>query len=319
MTATATTPAPAPGVTAGPPSKPLGPSARYRSAWSERGRGPWRPPYVLAGVTVVYLLWSLLPVLIAVLFSFNSGRSRSVWQGFSMRWYTGDPNLSVLHDPGLRTALGHTLVLGLLTTLVAVPLGVAFALGLDRWHGRLPAAANVTVVLSFVIPEIVLGAGLLYMITQLAVPFQLGTTAQVVGLVTFQISYPVVIVRARLLTIGKQYEEAARDLGASPLQAVRRVLLPMLTPAVFASAVLVFADVIDDFVLVRYLSSDTSTETTSMKIYNTARAAPTPALNALASLMLLASFLAVLVGWLAYRRLTRGEQETTGLGAFTQL
>jgi spermidine/putrescine transport system permease protein len=319
MTATATTPAPAPGATAGPPSKPLGPSARYRSAWSERGRGPWRPPYVLAGVTVVYLLWSLLPVLIAVLFSFNSGRSRSVWQGFSMRWYTGDPNLSVLHDPGLRTALGHTLVLGLLTTLVAVPLGVAFALGLDRWHGRLPAAANVTVVLSFVIPEIVLGAGLLYMITQLAVPFQLGTTAQVVGLVTFQISYPVVIVRARLLTIGKQYEEAARDLGASPLQAVRRVLLPMLTPAVFASAVLVFADVIDDFVLVRYLSSDTSTETTSMKIYNTARAAPTPALNALASLMLLASFLAVLVGWLAYRRLTRGEQETPGLGAFAQL
>lgn len=284
--------------------------------WSLLRRNPWRPPYVLAGVTVVYLLWSLLPVLIAVLFSFNSGRSRSVWQGFSMRWYTGDPNLSVLHDPGLRTALGHTLMLGLLTTLVAVPLGVAFALGLDRWHGRLPAAANVTVVLSFVIPEIVLGVGLLYMITQLAVPFQLGTTAQVVGLVTFQISYPVVIVRARLLTIGKHYEEAARDLGASPLQALRRVLLPMLMPAVFASAVLVFADVIDDFVLVRYLSSDTSTETTSMKIYNTARAAPTPALNALASLLLLASLLAVLVGWLAYRRLTRGEQNSAGLGAF---
>jgi spermidine/putrescine transport system permease protein len=293
-----------------------GRASRYRRAWAERGRGPWRPPYVLAAVTAGYLIWSLLPVLIAVLFSFNAGRSRSVWQGFSMRWFTGDPNLSVLHDAELRTALGHTLVLGLLTTLVAVPLGVAFALGLDRWHGRLPAGANITVVLSFVIPEIVLAAGLLYMITQLAVPFQLGTTAQVVGLVTFQISYPVVIVRARLLTIGKQYEEAARDLGASQLQALRRVLLPMLTPAVFASAVLVFADVIDDFVLVRYLSSDTGTETTSMKIYNSARAAPTPALNALASLMLLASFVAVLIGWLAYRRLTRGEQKSTGLGDF---
>jgi spermidine/putrescine transport system permease protein len=279
--------------------------------------GPWRPPYVLATITGLYLLWSLLPVLIAVLFSFNSGRSRSVWQGFSVRWYTGDPNLSVLHDDGLRLALGHTLVLGVLTTVVAVPLGVAFALGLDRWHGRLPTAANVTVVLSFVIPEIVLGAGLLFMITQLAVPFRLGTTAQVVGLVTYQISYPVVIVRARLLTIGKHYEEAARDLGASPWQALRRVLLPMLTPAVFASAVLVFADVIDDFVLVRYLSSSSLTETTSMKIYNTARAAPTPALNALASLMLLASFVAVLLGWLAYRRFTRGEKERAGLGAFT--
>jgi spermidine/putrescine transport system permease protein len=286
------------------------------TGWLRQRLGPWRPPYVLAVVTVVYLLWSLLPVLIAVLFSFNSGRSRSVWQGFSLRWYTGDPTLSVLHDASLRVALGHTLLLGVLTTVVAVPLGVAFALGLDRWHGRIPAAANITVVLSFVIPEIVLAAGLLFMITQLAVPFQLGTTAQVVGLVTFQISYPVVIVRARLLTIGRHYEEAARDLGASPVQALRRVLLPMLTPAVFASAVLVFADVIDNFVLVRYLSAGALTETTSMKIYNTARAAPTPALNALASLMLLASFVAVLLGWLAYRRFTRGEKESTGLGAF---
>ncbi len=278
--------------------------------------GPWRPPYFLAAVTVLYLLWSLLPVAVAVLFSFNAGRSRSVWQGFSMRWYTGDPSLSVLHDGDLSGALVHTLVLGLLTTLVAVPLGLAFALGLDRWHGRLPAAANVTVVLSFVIPEIVLGVGLLFTVTQLDTPFELGTTAQVVGLVTFQVSYPVIIVRARLLTIGKHYEEAARDLGASPSGAVRRVLLPMLTPAVFASAVLVFADVIDDFVIVRYLSSNSSTQTTSMEIYNTARAAPTPALNALATIMLLASSLAVLLGWLAYRRFTRGEPESTGLGAF---
>lgn len=281
-----------------------------------RWRDPWRPPYVLAAITTGYLLWSLLPVLIAVLFSFNSGRSRSVWQGFSLRWYLKDPSLSVLHDDGLRATLVHTLVLGVVTTAIVVPLGVAFALGLNRWHGRLPSAANFTMVLSFVIPEIVLAVGLLFMITQLAVPFMLGSTAQVVGLVTFQLSYPVVIVRARLLTIGRHYEEAARDLGASPLGAIRRVLLPMLTPAVFASAVLVFADVIDDFVLVRYLSSDASTETTSMKIYNTARAAPTPALNALASLMLAASLLAVLLGWLGYRFFTRGEQARTGLGDF---
>ncbi len=129
-----------------------------------------------------------------------------------------------------------------------------------------------------------------------------------VGLVTFQLSYPVVIVRSRLLTIGKQYEEAAIDLGASPIGAVRRVLLPMLLPAIFASTVLVFADVIDDFVIVRYLSGDSSTEPVSVKIYNTARAAPTPALNALATLLLLASLLAVVVGFVIYRRLTRGRE-----------
>ena len=101
-------------------------------------------------------------------------------------------------------------------------------------------------------------------------------------------SYPVIIVRARLLTIGKQYEEAAADLGASRFGALRRVLLPMLFPAIFASAVLVFADVIDDFVIVQQLSSGAATETVAVKIYNTARGAPTPALNALATLLLVA-------------------------------
>ena len=282
-----------------------------------RWRSPWRPPYVLAGVTALYLAWSLLPVLLAVAFSFNAGRSRSTWQGFSLRWYVTDPNLSVLHDDSLRTAAVHTLLLGVLTTLVAVPLGVAFALGLDRWHGRLPAGATFVMLLSFVVPEIVLAVGLLFTVTWLATPFGLGTVAQVVGLVTYQLSYPVVIVRARLLTIGRQYEEAARDLGAGALDAIRRVLLPMLYPAVFASAVLVFADVIDDFVLVRYLSSDVLTETTSMKIYNSARAAPTPALNALASLMLLVSLVVAFLGFLAYRRFSRGERGAdTGVTGF---
>jgi spermidine/putrescine transport system permease protein len=86
------------------------------------------------------------------------------------------------------------------------------------------------------------------------------------------------------------------------------VLLPLLAPAIFASAVLVFADVIDDFVLVRYLSSDAATEPMSVKIYSSARSSPTPALNALASIMLVSSLLAVALGTLVYRRLTRGER-----------
>ena len=110
--------------------------------------------------------------------------------------------------------------------------------------------------LSFVLPEVLLAVALLFVITTVAVPVNLGTTAQVIGLVTFQVSYPAVLVRARLATIGPQYEEAAMDLGASPLGALRRIILPMLMPAIFASTVLVFADVIDDFVLVRYLSGD---------------------------------------------------------------
>src|SRR5207244_4355608 len=163
--------------------------------------------------------WSLAPVVIAVLLSFNAGRSPGAWQGFSLRWYYKDPVLSVWHDPTYRSAIFQTLRLAILTTLVAVPIGVAFAIVLDRL--RAPA---------------------------------------------------------------------------SPTQAIRRVLLPLLYPAIFASVVLVFADCIDDFVIVRYLSSTATTEPMSVQIYDSARSAPTPALNALATIMLVSSLIAVTGG-----------------------
>ena len=273
---------------------------------------PWRRPRFLVAVTFGYLAWSLIPVLIAVIFSFNDGRSRTVWQGFSTRWYFGDPVKSVWHDAALHTALLQTLKLGVITTLITVPLGVMFAIGIDRWRGRLPAGANLLMLVSFVLPEVLLAVALLFVVTSLPLPIKLGTSAQVLGLVTFQIAYPAVLVRARLATIGTQYEEAAQDLGASPIAALRRVTLPMLLPAIFASTVLVFADVIDDFVLVRYLSGNSSTEPVSVKIYNTARAAPTPALNALATLLLFTALLAITVGYLIYRRMTRGDNTAGG-------
>ena len=282
---------------------------RSPAAW---WNDPWRPPRVLLGVTLAYLVWSLTPVLIAVIFSFNDGKSRTVWQGFSTRWYFGDPVKSVWHDAALHTALLQTLKLGVIATAITVPLGVMFAIGIDRWRGRLPSGANMLMLVSFVLPEVLLAVALLFVVTTLPLPVGLGTGAQVLGLVTYQIAYPAVLVRARLATIGTQYEEAATDLGASPLAALRRVTLPMLFPAIFASAILVFADVIDDFVLVRYLSGSSSTEPVSVKIYNTARAAPTPALNALATLLLFAALLAITVGYLIYRRMTRGDNTAAG-------
>src|SRR5947207_15861259 len=103
-------------------------------------------------------------------------------------------------------------------------------------------------------------------------------------------------------------------LVASPKQALRRVLLTLLYPEIFASAVLVFADVIDDFIIVRYLSSDSSTEPMAVKIFNSARSSPTPALNALATIMLVSSLIVVLVGFFAYRRMTRGERQKIAMG-----
>ena len=186
--------------------------------------------------------------------------------------------------------------------LIAVPMGVAFALGLDRWRGRGSGTANFVMLLSFVMPEIVL------VVAHLATFIDLGTPAQVVGLVTYQLSYPVIIVRARLLSIDKEYEEAAMDLGAPPRSAVRRVLLPLLYPAIFASFAIVFADTIDDFVTVRYLSGPATSEPLSVKIYNFSRSSPTPAVNAAATFLLVTTTLVVVIGYLAYRYSSRGER-----------
>ncbi len=272
-------------------------------------RDPWHRPRFLAAVTWGYLAWSILPVLIAIAFSFNAGRSRTAWQGFSFRWWVGSPSAqeSLLYAPDLRTAIMQTLRLALVTTAVSVPLGTAFAIGLDRWRGRGPGTANFTMLLSFIVPEIIIGVSLfLFFIYLLKGVIHLGTPAQLLGLITFQVSYPVIVVRARLLTIGREYEEAAMDLGGSPTQSVRRVLLPLLYPAIFASAVLVFADSVDDFVTVRALSGPASSEPISVKVYDAARAAPTPAVNSAVSFMLLATLVVIAFGVLILKLQSRG-------------
>ena len=181
----------------------------------------------------------------------------------------------------------QTLRLGAYTTLICVPLGVAFAIGIDRWRSRTSTAFNFVMIFSYVIPELIFAVAMFFLFTQLFSSIHLGTLAEILGLVTWNVSWPAIIVRARLVSIGKRYEEAAADLGASRLESVRRVLLPLLMPAIFASAVLVFASVVDDFVLIDLLSSTTSTQTVSVLIYsNTHRGNNGPALNAIATLTL---------------------------------
>lgn len=295
-----------------------------RKSWF---KDPWRKPRVLASFTWLYLAWSIVPVFVAVLFSFNSGRSRSVWQGFSTGWYCGGAptaeSLPLCERPELGAAIGHTLTLAVLTVIIAVPLGTAFAIGLDRWHSRTARASNFSMLLSFVTPELIVGVALFLTFTKMFVygtnplntnlPNQmipLGRPAQVLGLVIFQLSFPLIIVRARMSSIGPDYEEAAMDLGARPAQAIRKALLPLLYPAVFASAVIVFADVIDDFVLVRALCKQAACETISVKIYGGYRSAPTPALNAMATLLLFGTLFAVGLGALVYRVLARRQEGT---------
>ena len=285
-------------------TRSVGRATRRASGWL---RNPWRKPRFLQAITFTYLTWSIVPVVIAIVFSFNSGRSRSTWQGFSLRWWYQDPFNSLWHDTSLRTAMAQTFKLSTLTVLIAVPLGTLFAIGIDRWRGRAAGVSNFVMLFSFVMPEIILGVSLFLLFSNLLDGFvRLGTTAQLFGLVTFQMSYPFIIVRARLLSIGPEYEEAAMDLGAPPNQALRRVLMPLLGPAILASIALVFADSVDNFVTVRYLSGQAPTEPLSVKIYTAARASPTPAVNVAATVMLVATLTTIGLVWFVYRRISGG-------------
>ena len=249
--------------------------------------------------------------MIAVQFGFNDGRSRSVWQGFSLRWYLDDPDLSVLNDPSLRLALFQSMKLAGLTMLIATPLGVALALGLARWRGRGSKPSNFLMLFPLVTPEIVMGVSLFLVFVYLFDFVSLGTQAQALGHVTFTLSYVVIVVRGRLFAIGREYEEAAMDLGASPWQALRMVLLPLLMPAIAASLMVAFAISIDDFVISSFLTSDFTSATIPVRLYSAARLAPTPALNALASILLFSSMLAIALAVGALRRAKR-KHETGG-------
>ena len=292
-------------------------SGQTETASRGRPRGnPWRRPWAMEGFTWLYIIWSIVPIAIAVLFSFNKGASQATWQGFSTKWYVGNQVTSVLHNPSLHQAVIQTLILAVVTTLICVPIGVCFAIGIDRWRTRTSNGLNFVMIFSFVIPELLLAVALFLLVTQALTFIKLGTPAEVAGLVVWNISWPAIIVRARLVSIGRSYEEAAADLGASRLGAIRRVLLPLLMPAIFASAVLVFASTVDDFVIVEQLSSTSNTQPMSVLIYSNVHGGLSgPALNALATIMLFISLVAALIGFIGYRWMSRGERTKGGAEA----
>jgi spermidine/putrescine transport system permease protein len=262
-----------------------------------------------------YIAWSLIPVLIAIAYSFNDGRSRTVWKGFSFRWWFGDKYASVFHDDSMRQAIVNSLVLAVTTMLIVTPLGLALAIGSHRLKGKSATAVQGMTSIPLITPEIVVGAALLLTFTRLFSGIPLGYPAQLLGNVTFSVSAVVVIVRARLVSIGSSFEEAARDLGATRFQALRFVLMPMLWPSIMASFVVVFATVIDDFVITSFLSAGVDSETVPLRIYSSVKGGATPALNALATLLVVTTFTALTIGVFALSLWRKRHGETGGFKA----
>jgi spermidine/putrescine transport system permease protein len=232
-----------------------------------------------------------------------------VWKGFSFRWWFGDKYASVFHDDSMRQAIVNSLVLATTTMLIVTPLGLALAIGSHRLKGKSATAVQGMTSVPLITPEIVVGAALLLTFTRLFSGIPLGFPAQLLGNVTFSVSAVVVIVRARLVSIGSSFEEAARDLGATRFQALRYVLMPLLWPSIVASFVVVFATVIDDFVITSFLSAGVDSETVPLRIYSSVKGGATPALNALATLLVATTFTALTIGvfGLSFWRKRHGE------------
>jgi spermidine/putrescine transport system permease protein len=262
-----------------------------------------RRPYVLAALTWGYLLWWLGPIAVAIRASFST-TDAYLPQGFTTDWYH-----QVIADPGLRAVFLRSVRLAALTVLVATPLGAAMALGLDRWRYRLSRVMTGAVVLAVATPQIALGVAL-FLVFAFAFPFVgLDVRAQFLAHVTIAIPFVVVIVRVRLSQIGRQYEEMAMDLGATPGGSVRRILLPLAAPALVAAGAVAFTLSFDNLVLSNAVCLRVeSCGTVPMLMYQSVIRGPaTPDIYALATMALLVSLagLVVVLGAIRIMRLLR--------------
>jgi spermidine/putrescine transport system permease protein len=215
---------------------------------------------IFAGLAIAYLL---IPIALIAVFSFNdpAGKYNYTWQGFTTGYWRDPFAVS-----GLNDAMLTSLQLAAATTVLATILGTMIALALVRHQFRGRRMANLLIVIPLATPEVVIGAALLSLFVSYSVG--LGFTTLLLAHVMFSISFVVIVVRSRLIGFDRSLEEAARDLGATPLTTFRTVTLPLLAPGLVGAALLAFALSIDDFVISNFNSGQT--ETFPLYIYGAA-------------------------------------------------
>ncbi|UJA21340.1 ABC transporter permease [Thermoleophilia bacterium SCSIO 60948] len=294
-------------------TEPIGAAPRSAESASRR-RGPRRrrkggfdrPRFLKLWTALVYV-FLFVPIAVVILFSFNGQKSLQVIEGFSWQWYE-----DFFNDASLKASLVMSLEVAALTMLAATVLGTLLAIGLVRSRGRFTGSANVLMLIPLVIPEIVAGISALLLFSRLGI--QLSFLTVVIAHITFSISYVTIVVRARLASMGRDAEEAAMDLGATRWQSVRLVLIPNLWPAVIAAGLLCFALSFDDFVL-SYFTTGLDTQPLPVRIWSAIRFGPTPAINALGTIMMVVSLTAVALAVLIPRVFGRKESGVNVLKA----
>jgi spermidine/putrescine transport system permease protein/putrescine transport system permease protein len=245
---------------------------------ARRRRSGFDRPRFLWVLYVAMCLYLFVPILVVIVYSFNSGSSLQVFEGLSFHWYR-----EFWNDPEIKNSLIVSFEIAAVTMVVATILGTLLAFGLVRARGRIGGSANILMLLPLITPEIVTAVGLLLLFGR--VGMELSTQTIILGHITFSISYVTVIVRARLSLLNREVEEAAMDLGATELGALRLVTLPALYPAIAASALLVFVLSFDDFVT-SVFTSGAGSSPLPVRIYSLLRVGVSPEINAVGTTMI---------------------------------
>ncbi|MBK1622887.1 ABC transporter permease [Afifella marina] len=233
------------------------------------------------------LAFLYLPILILIIYSFNASRIVTVWGGFSTRWY-----VELMHNESILDAAWVTLRVGLLSASVATVLGTLAALALvrgGRFWGRTLFSGMVFAPL--VMPEVITGLSLLLLFV--AINFDRGFWTVTIAHITFSMCFVAVVVQSRLLSFDRSLEEAALDLGATPVKTFFAVTLPLIAPAVIAGWMLAFSLSLDDLVIASFTTGPGAT-TLPMKIYSQVRRGVTPEINAVCTILVALVTLGVL-------------------------
>lgn len=246
-----------------------------------------------------------LPILILIIYSFNASRFNAVWRGFTLDWYrslfgSAEKTLGFASSVGIWTALNNSLLIAAISTLLATILGTTIALALERFHFPGRKAVEALLFLPIIMPEITIGISLLVFFTLVfrivenltGFRLNLGLPTVIIGHVVFNISFVTITVRARLAELDPTLEHAAFDLGANEWRTFWRITFPLIWPGIFSATLLAFTLSLDDFV-VTFFTTGVGSMTLPLFVYGTIKFAVTPAINAISTLMLLASLLLV--------------------------
>ncbi len=240
------------------------------------------------------LLLTYLPIIVVVVFSFNDSKLFVSWEGFSLRWYK-----ELLQDRALIEALRNSLALGAISVAVSAVIGTLGAIGMARVNFKSKGMIEYLSTIPIMVPEIILGMAFMAFFSMLNLPF--GMLTLVIAHVSFCIPYVFMMVKARLVGIDKSLEEAARDLGASPVRTFWDITLPLIMPAVLSGCILAFAMSFDDVVISIFINGATF-QTLPIKVYTQIKTGVTPEINALCTVILTVVIAVMLVSRLFRRK-----------------